>query len=92
MKTKNRIISAILVCFLIMVNVPVVKAASTDYEKVSLTQNGNDYLYYKNGSQYVRSGGKSNEYLNVWLDNAFFFMLTLFDTLSTVKAKYFRFF
>lgn len=76
MKTKNRIISAILVCFLIMVNVPVVKAASADYEKVSLTQNGNDYLYYKNGSQYVRSGGKSNEYLNVWLDNAFFFMLT----------------
>jgi hypothetical protein len=52
-------------------------AEYVDYTQETVTDNnGNTYYYFTDGSQYIRNGGSDNEYMNVWADNAFYFMLT----------------
>lgn len=73
----KRFLSILLAVFVVFASVPTVLAEYVDYTQKTVTDsNGNTYYYFTDGSQYIRNGGSNNEYMNVWADNAFFFMLT----------------
>ena len=73
----KRILSILLAVFVVLVSVPFSSAVYVNYEEhTAVDKNGVQYTYFTDGSQYVRSGGQSNEYLNAWVENAYFFMLT----------------
>ncbi|MBO7178819.1 MAG: FIVAR domain-containing protein [Clostridia bacterium] len=76
-RSGKRILSFLLATMVIIASVPFALAEYVEYEQHTVTgTDGKAYTYFTNGSQYVRSGGSGNEYLNVWADNAFYFMLT----------------
>ena len=73
----KRFLSILLVVFMIFAGIPIVQAVYVDYTQKTVTDsNGKIYYYFTDGSQYIRNGGSDNEYMNVWADNAFYFMLT----------------
>lgn len=77
MKKRNKILSILLAVIVVFASVPTVFAEYVDYTQKTVTDsNGTTYYYFTDGSQYIRDGNSNNEYLNVWADNAFYFMLT----------------
>ncbi len=76
-KFFKRAFSILLAVLVVVAGVPFVMAEYVDYtQKTVIGDDGNTYYYFTDGSQYVRNGSSDNEYMNVWADNAFFFMLT----------------
>ncbi len=77
MKKINKILSVLLAVVIVCSIVPFSSAVYVNYEEHNVVdKNGDEYTYFTDGSQYVRKGTQNNEYLNVWADNACFFMLT----------------
>lgn len=76
MKKTNKIICVILAVIVMCSSIPFVIAEATDVNRYTVTQNEQNYTYYSDGTQFVRSGNGDNAYMNIWVDNHYRFMLT----------------